>query len=99
MTSEEKNYAEFQKLCDGLEKECDYFLEAVVCRDVERIETERQDLFNAIEELSEARERMTDWAHEREVSYKLLKRAKNVLKLGGIAERYGKLQNVLCGLL
>lgn len=99
MSNEEKKTNEFQILFDRLENEVDLFLDAVACRDVERIEAERQDLFNAIEELSEAREHMTDWSHEREASYKLLKRARNVLKLGGIAERFGKLQDVLCGLL
>ena len=99
MTNEEKNDAEFQTLCDNLEREVDYFLDVVGCRDVERIEAERKDLFKAIEELSEERKRMPQWSNKSEVSYKLLKRARNVLKLGGIAERFGKLQDVLCGLL
>ena len=99
MTNEEKKVNEYQTLCDNLEREVDYFLDAVACRDVERIEAERKDLFNAIEELSEERERMPQWSNKSEVSYKLLKRARNVLKLGGIAERFGKLQDVLCGLL
>lgn len=99
MSNEEKKVNEFQKLCDSLEKEVDYFLEAIACRNAERIADERKDLFRLAEELSEAREHMSDWSSERERSYSLLKRARNVLKLGGIAERFGKLQDVLCGLL
>ena len=99
MSNEEKKTNEFQKLCDSLEKEVDYFLEAVSCQNAERIADERKDLFRLVEELSEARQRTTEWSPERERSYGLLKRARNVLKLGGIAERYGKLQDVLCGLL